>query len=62
MASTNVDRVIMAAVPGFGFPVNAPNVATPRSDLEKRETQNTNLNEPVYCFDELLVASQQQFK
>jgi hypothetical protein len=38
MASSNADRVVMATVPGFGFPVDAPNVATPRG-LRNGKTQ-----------------------
>lgn len=39
MASSNADRVVMAAVPGFGFPVDAPNVATPRGLRDGKKTR-----------------------
>jgi hypothetical protein len=43
MASSNADRVVMAAVPGFGFPVDAPNVATPRGLRDGKDTNGTSI-------------------
>ena len=48
MASSNADRVVMAAVPGFGFPVDAPNVATPRELTETETQKHKRLDEPMY--------------
>ncbi len=51
MASGNADRVVMAAVPGFGFPVDAPNVATPRQ-LRDEKAQNGTLVRSSQCIRE----------
>ncbi|EFX66631.1 hypothetical protein DAPPUDRAFT_262756 [Daphnia pulex] len=45
MASSNADRVVMAAVPGFGFPVDAPNVATPRGLRNEKDTNGTSVSQ-----------------
>ncbi len=59
MASCNADRVVMAAVPGFGFPVDAPNVATPRRLRdEKGHKTERQLNRVNIFVKSLLVACQ----
>jgi hypothetical protein len=45
MASSNADRVVMAAMPVFGFLVDAPNVATPRRLRDGKDTNETSDNQ-----------------
>jgi hypothetical protein len=55
MASSNADHVVIATVPGFRFPVDALNVATPHNLRDGKDKNRTlvsraNVRNSVYWF------------